>query len=130
MANPGATDHTDNPANRQHSRKLGRDHYVDPGRTRQLRFFTETILFCLQRKHDVRVHTGNNSHEVMIVKKIIEYNQATGVITAAHTGPDDMSISIAVPGVAVLVVPGSTPHVGMRVEGGHLVEQEPGSPDE
>lgn len=59
------------------------------------------------------------------MKKIIEYNLATGFITAAHTGPDDMSVSITVPGVGVLVVPGSTPHVGMRVEGGRLVELAP-----
>lgn len=56
------------------------------------------------------------------MKKIIEYDEGTGLITAVHTGPDDMSVSISLPGTGVLVVPGSTPHIGRRVALGRLVE--------
>lgn len=39
------------------------------------------------------------------MKKIVEYILATGEITAVHTGPDDMSVSISTEGVGILVIP-------------------------
>ena len=56
------------------------------------------------------------------MRKIIEYRVSTGEITAAHIGPDDMSVTVNLPDVGLLVVAASTPHLGKLVAGGALID--------